>query len=85
MLRGENNGVNPQRTVFLIIFDRHLCFSIGAQIGQRSALAYLSQPQCKPVGQRDRQRHKLGGFVAGEAEHHPLISGAVFSGIKPLL
>ena len=31
----------------------------------------------EPVGERDRQRHELGGLVAGEAEHHALVAGAL--------
>ena len=29
------------------------------------------------VGQRDRQRHQLGGLVAGVAEHQALVAGAL--------
>ena len=35
------------------------------------------QPAGEPVGQRDRQRHELGGLVAGEAEHQALVAGAL--------
>ncbi len=36
----------------------------------------LGDPIDDPVCQGDRQRHQLGGVVAGEAEHHPLVAGA---------
>ena len=32
------------------------------------------------MSERDRQRHELGRLVAREAEHHPLVAGALAVG-----
>ena len=36
----------------------------------------LGDPLDDAVRERDRQRHQLGGLVAGVAEHQPLVAGA---------
>jgi hypothetical protein len=35
------------------------------------------------VGEPDRQRHEVVGLVAGVAEHHPLVAGAL--GVEDVL
>ena len=41
------------------------------------ARAHLGEPLREPVRQPDRQRHQVGRLVAGVAEHHPLVAGAL--------
>ena len=49
----------------------------GRRYGHGAALADRGQPAGEPVGERDRQRHQLGGVVAGVAEHQALVAGAL--------
>ena len=60
----------------VLILHGHLRFAVGTQIGQRAVLAHLGELLGELVRQRDRQRHQLGRFVAGVAEHHALVAGA---------
>ena len=41
------------------------------------SLSHRGEPLGDPVGQHDRQRHPLPGFVGGVAEHHALVAGAL--------
>ena len=75
VLGGHHHGMHPQGAAVLV-FHGNLGLAVGAQVGQLPALTYLSQAAGEPVGQGDGQGHVLGGFVAGIAEHHALISRA---------
>ena len=62
----------------------------GRRYGDGAVLADLGEPPGEPVRQHDRQRHQLGGLVAGVAEHHALVAGAlpvelVVGALDPLL
>ena len=75
VLRGYHHRINPHRGIALV-FDGHLGFSIGTQVGKFTGFAHLRQFFGQPVSQRDRQRHLFRRFVASETEHHTLIPGA---------
>ena len=75
VLGGNNYGVNRHRLIILV-GNGHLGLAIGIQIRQCAVLADLCQPQGQAMAQGDRQGHLLRGFVAGIAEHHPLVAGA---------
>ncbi len=49
----------------------------GRRYGNRPGLADLGEALGHAVGQVDRQRHEHVGLVAGVAEHHPLVAGAL--------
>ena len=61
----------------VLVADADLGLAVRAEVGQRAHVAYLCQPLCQPVGEPDRQRHQIGRLVAGVAEHHPLVPGAL--------
>ena len=42
---------------------------------ERPSLRTWVSRGAQPLGDGDRQRHKLGGVVAGVAEHHALVAG----------
>ena len=58
-----------------VVLDRHLGLAVGAEIGQLTAPPDLGEAARHPVRERDRERHQLGRLAAGEAEHHPLVTG----------
>ena len=60
-----------------VVLDGDLGLAVGAQVGHVAVLADLGQPLGEPVRERDRQRHQLGGVVAGVAEHQALVAGAL--------
>src|SRR5829696_6021324 len=59
-----------------VIFDRHLRLAIRKQPCDLTALARQREPAAEPMGERDRQRHQLRRFIAGEADHHALVASA---------
>ena len=58
------------------VFDSDLRLSVRADVVQQPGLADGGQLLHQPVRQIDGARHQLIGFVAGKADHHPLVSGA---------
>ena len=76
VLGGQHDGVEPDRAV-AVVADGDLGLAVGTQVGDLAALADRGQPLGQPVGQVDRQRHQLGGVVAGVAEHQALVAGAL--------
>src|SRR5262249_35504327 len=60
-----------------VVLDRDLAFGVGAKPGELAAAADLALTANELVADHDRQGHQFGGFVAGVAEHHPLIAGAL--------
>ena len=61
----------------LVVLDGDLGLAVGTQVGQRAVLAHLGEPLGEPVRDGDRQRHQLGGVVAGVAEHQALVAGTL--------
>ena len=76
MLVGDDDGFNSNRNIVFIL-DGYLGLAVWTQIRQGAVFAYLCQTFCQLVCQRNRQRHQLWGIVAGKAEHHALVAGAV--------
>ena len=76
MLGGNHHSVHPGRNTVLV-FHCHLGLSIGAEIGQNLLFAHLGQLAAQLMGQHNGHGHQLGGLIAGKAEHHALIPGAV--------
>ena len=77
VLGGDDDGVEPDRAVVAVVLDGDLGLAVGAQVGHVAVLADRGEPLGEPVGERDRQRHQLGGVVAGVAEHQALVAGAL--------
>ena len=46
MLRRDQNGVDPDRTVVFVIFHRDLCFAVGTEIGDGVIFADICQAFC---------------------------------------
>ena len=65
------------RAVVLVVGDGDLGLAVGAQVRDGAVLAHLGQALGEPVRDVDRQRHELGGVVAGVAEHQALVAGAL--------
>ena len=80
VLRREHDGIDSGRPAANVL-DGHLTLGVRSEPLELALLAAVGQPFHESVGQVDRQRHQRGGFVAGEAEHEPLIAGPLF-GVK---
>ena len=84
MLRGDDNAVNTFRFVSFGILHGDLRFGVGAQVGHLLALlADGGQFLHETVRQLDRQRHEVVHFIAGVAEHHALVAGALVFQCSP--
>ena len=68
------------RRVVVVVFDGELALGVGPQVRhrRRNLAADAGQFDEGHVGQRERQRHEFGRLVAGIAEHHALVAGALF-------
>ena len=60
-----------------VVRDGDLGLAVGAQVGQLAGLAHRGEALGEAVREEDRQRHQLGGVVAGVAEHQALVAGAL--------
>ncbi len=76
MLGRDDYGIHADGNVIIVIFHGNLGFPIRAEIGELAVFPHLGQAARHFVRQRNRQRHQLGGLVAGIAEHHALIARA---------
>ena len=74
---GGEDDVGDRHRPAVLVAHRDLRLAVRAQVGQHLGLADLAEPARQLVGQGDRQRHELRGLVAGEAEHHALVAGAL--------
>ena len=75
MLAGDDDGVDPNRLAIHIL-DGDLRLAIRSEVLKQAFLADIGETAGELVRQQNRHRHKLGGFIAGETEHHALIAGA---------
>ena len=76
MLRGDEHRVDPHRPPALVDHG-DLGLAVGPQVRNGADAPDLGQALREAVGQPDRQRHEIRGLVAGVAEHHPLVPGAL--------
>ena len=76
VLGGDQHGLEGDRPPVLVL-EGDLGLAVGAQVREDPGLADLGQAVGQPVGEPDRQRHEVVGLVAGVAEHHPLVAGAL--------
>ena len=75
VLRGNDDRLQALRLA-VHVFHAHLGLAIGPQKIDHARAPRLAQPAHQFVGQHDGQRHELGSFVAGVAEHQALIARA---------
>ena len=61
----------------VLVLHRHLGLAIGAQVRHGAGLANLAEALGQAVRHPDRHRHEVRGLVAGVAEHHALVAGAL--------
>jgi hypothetical protein len=76
VLGGEDDIGDLHRATVLVA-HRDLGLAVWAQIGQHLCLADFAEPAGQLMGEGDGQWHELWGLVAGEAEHHALVAGAL--------
>ena len=76
VLGGDEHGAQAHRLAVLVV-EGDLGLAVGAQVRDDAGPAHLGQPLGQAVRQPDRQRHEVVGLVAGVAEHHPLVAGAL--------
>ena len=60
------------------IFDGHLGFAVGPEKISFAAFANFREIVNQAMRHLNRERHQLRRFIAGIAEHHALIAGALF-------
>ena len=77
VLGGDDDRVDAERTIVAGVANRNLALAVGAQEVDHALLAHVGQLLRQLVRRHDRQRHQLGRLVAGVAEHHPLVAGAL--------
>ena len=73
MLGRNHDGFDPLRLA-IAVTHRYLRFCVRAQPRQASILSQFRLPLHQAMGIIDRHRHQLRRFVAGVAEHEPLIA-----------
>ncbi len=76
VLCGEHHLGDLDRLAALVA-HRDLRLPVRAKVRQDVGPAHFGEPPRQLVGQRYGQRHEFRRLVAGEAEHHALISGAL--------
>ena len=77
MLGGQHHGVHADRLAAVVVLHGDLGLAVGTQIVHQTLLAHIGQALGHLVCDRDGQRHQLRRLVAGVAEHHALVAGAV--------
>ena len=76
VLRRDEHGLE-RRGHAVDVVERDLRLPVGPQVRQDAGLADLGQAVRQPVRQPDRHGHEVVGLVAGVAEHHALVAGAL--------
>ena len=84
VLRREHDGPDRGRAAF-VVFDGDLALRIGTEMGDRLGLADFGLPGDQLVREVDGKRHQRFGLATREAEHQPLVSGALLGRIATRL
>jgi len=74
---GREDDLDDLYGAAVLVAHRDLRLTVRAQVGQHAGFAHVGESPGELVRERDRQRHELARLVAGEAEHHPLVAGAL--------
>ncbi|CAB4886960.1 unannotated protein [freshwater metagenome] len=77
LVLGADEHVRQANRDAVLVVEGDLGFAIGAQVRNGPRLANLAEPLGQAMRQPDRQWHQVGGLVAGIAEHHALVAGAL--------
>ena len=77
MLGGQHHGVHADGCAVLIVLHGDLGLTVRTEIVHQTLLAHVGQALCHLLGDGDSQRHQLRRLIAGVAEHHALVAGAV--------
>ena len=79
VLGGYYDGVHPQRPVVVAVLDGELGLGVRAEVGHGGGVLPTDLRQLYQcyVGQGEGQGHVFFGVVAGVAEHHALVAGAL--------
>ena len=77
VLGGQHHGIHADGLAVLVVLHGDLGLAIGTQIVHQALLPHVGQALGHLVGDGDRQGHQLRRLVAGVAEHHALVAGAV--------
>ena len=78
VLLGDDDRVNPDGLVALVFYG-DLGLAVGAEPGNLAFLAQLRRLEHELVSKHNRGGHELRGLLAGEAEHHSLVSRALLA------
>ena len=65
-----------------MVFHGDLGLAVGPDKRGFSAFADFGKILDQDVGHLDGQWHELRGFIAGKAEHHPLVSGSLLFALR---
>ncbi len=76
VLRADQHGLERHRPAVVVLVG-DLGLAVGAQVRDLTGLADLGEALGEAMRHPDRQRHQVGGLVAGVAEHHALVAGAL--------
>ena len=76
VLGADEHRLQRDRPAVLVLVG-DLGLAVGTEVRDLPGLADLGQPLGEPVGGPDRQRQQVRRLVAGEAEHHALVAGAL--------
>ena len=77
VLGGQHHGVHADGCAVLIVLHGDLGLTVRTEIVHQTLLAHIGQALGHLVGDGDSQRHQFRRLVAGVAEHHALVAGAV--------
>ena len=85
VLGGEDQGVYPRRGAVVVVLHRELALCVGAQVGHRRRIfpPYGGEEAERLVGEAQGEGHIVGGVVAGEPEHHPLVARPLLAAVHP--
>ena len=76
VLGGHQHSAESDRTIVLVV-EGDLGLPVRPQVRDGAGPAHLGMALGHPMGQVDGQRHQGVGLVAGVAEHHSLVPGAL--------
>ena len=81
VLRGEHDGVDAERTVVVVVFNRHLRFGVGAEVFHFVTFAAdFGEGDEEFVREFDAVRHQALGLAYCVSKHHTLVACALIVG-----
>ena len=75
VLCGCDHGGDGHRVSIRVVGDGDLSLAVGPQVRDLAIPPHLGEAPGDAVGERDGERHQFRRFIAGESEHHSLVSG----------